>query len=201
MELLVTSIEQFKLAKMSAILTEHGIESDFSSDTLTIGDSFTSKPIYQYHLYVDAKNLEQANYLLIKSKIFEEELNEQFEDVDFEDDEIDETQTNTDGYSKGRNIGTLDDFDLPTSENINGGYEKGKSYLIVVGYISSILGGIFGIMLGSSYYYLKSTNKDGNSKYIYDINTRKHGLFMILIGSFVILCSIIYFLFKLISNI
>jgi hypothetical protein len=56
-------------------------------------------------------------------------------------------------------------------------------------------------MLGASYYYLKSTNKDGSSKYVYDINTRKHGLFMILIGGFVILCSFIYFLIQLISNI
>ena len=200
MELLITSIEQSKLAKMSAVLTEHGIESDFSSDTLTIGDPFTTKPIYQYHLYVDSKNLELANKLLIESKIFEEELNENFEDVDFGDDEeLNIENINNNVISKGRNIGTLDDFEIPTSENIIDGYEKGKTYLIIIGYISAFLGGILGIMLGSNFLYLKSTKKDGTKKIIYDNSTRQHGLFMMIIGIIVFFGYLIYKVYNLIS--
>jgi len=199
MELLITSIEQSKLANMSAILTENGLESDFSSDTLTIGDPFTTKPIYQYHLYVDSKNLELANKLLIDSKIFEEELNENFEDVDFGEEE--ETNEDNQAYaiSKGRNIGTLDDFEIPTSENIVDGYEKGKPYLIVIGYISAFLGGVFGIMLGSNFLYLKSTKKDGTKKFIYDNSTRQHGLIMMIIGIIVFFGYLIYKIYNLLS--
>jgi hypothetical protein len=201
MELLITSIEHSKIAELSVLLTQNSIESDFSSETLTIGDPFTSKPIYQYHLYVDAANLEKANSILIDSKLFEDELNENFETVDFdEDDEHGEEQA-VQSISKGRNLGTLDDFDIPTYENIDGGYETGKKYLIIIGYASAFIGGIFGIMLGSSFYYLKTTKKDGTSKYVYDINTRKHGLFMLLIGSIVIFGSVLYLLIKFISNI
>jgi hypothetical protein len=201
MELLITSIEHSKIAQLSVLLTQNSIESDFSSETLTIGDPFTSKPIYQYHLYVDAANLEKANSILIDSKLFEDELNENFETVDFDEDDDNEhgEEQVVQSISKGRNLGTLDDFDIPTYENIDGGYETGKKYLIIIGYVSAFLGGIFGILLGSNFLYLKSTKKDGTKKFIYDNSTRQHGLIMMLIGILMFFCLLIYKINNLLS--
>ncbi|MEY2830286.1 MAG: hypothetical protein RIQ33_2144 [Bacteroidota bacterium] len=182
MELLITTIEQSKLAEMSVILTEHGIASDFSSETLTIGDFLTSKPIFQYHLLVDAINLETANKLLIESKIFEDELTENIEEVDFSEgnETVESSSSNT--YSKGRDIGTLDDFELPASENMINGNEKASQTYLFLGYTASILGGVLSLIVGYQLYYTKSNDTNGNI-YLYDNSSRKHGLRMMIIGT------------------
>jgi hypothetical protein len=182
MELLITSIEQSKLANMSAILTENGIESDFSSDTLTIGDPFTTKPIYQYHLYVDTKNLELANKLLIDSKIFEGELTE--------DESIDYSESNFQEDEQGRDIGTLDDFDLPNFANEKYA-TRAKTYLIVIGYGIALLGGFISVAVGGRLYFMKISVDHGGEVYAYDEYTRKHGLNMIIIGSFMFVGGIL----------
>jgi hypothetical protein len=190
MELLITSIEHSKIAQLSVLLTQNSIESDFSSETLTIGDPFTSKPIYQYHLYVDAANLEKANSILIDSKLFEDELNDdtenQFDENDFIEDE------------KGRDLGTLDDFDLPNLSNERFA-SRAKPYLIIIGYAVAIFGGFIAIAIGGRLYHMKVNDDKGSDVYAYDEYSRNHGLNMMILAGFMILGGIIVFLIKTIS--
>jgi hypothetical protein len=66
-------------------------------------------------------------------------------------------------------------------ENLSIG-DKGSPFWISVGFIGSILGGIFSIFLGYSYAFSKRKNSIGKEFYVYDQSTRKYGTIMFYLG-------------------
>ncbi|MFZ4401399.1 MAG: hypothetical protein ACOYO1_15295 [Bacteroidales bacterium] len=60
--------------------------------------------------------------------------------------------------------------------------EKGQTGWIIAGYISAFLGGLFGIFIGWHLLTFKKTLPNGQRVYEYDINARKHGQRILIIG-------------------
>jgi hypothetical protein len=60
--------------------------------------------------------------------------------------------------------------------------ESSPEFWIYFGYISAILGGFFGIIIGSSLIYLKKTLPNGQRVYTYGDKERKHGKRMLFIS-------------------
>ncbi len=66
-------------------------------------------------------------------------------------------------------------------ENLSIG-DKGSPFWISIGFIGSLLGGIFSIFLGYSYAFSKRKNSIGKEFYVYDQSTRKYGTIMFYLG-------------------
>lgn len=60
--------------------------------------------------------------------------------------------------------------------------EKGNHAWIVVGYISSMLGGLLGIIIGIWFWKGKRTLPNGKRMYIFEENARIHGLYITITG-------------------
>ena len=60
--------------------------------------------------------------------------------------------------------------------------ETSHKYWIYIGYLSAILGGLFGIIIGWSLAYLKKTLPDGKRVYAYREEERNHGTRMLLLS-------------------
>ena len=60
--------------------------------------------------------------------------------------------------------------------------KKGKPIWLLIGFISALLGGLFGILIGWHYYYSKAIDPNGNKFYEFDKATKKQGLIMFIIG-------------------
>lgn len=69
--------------------------------------------------------------------------------------------------------------------------ESSAKFWIYFGYISTIFGGVFGLIIGSSLSYLKKTLPNGQRVYMYREKDRKHGKRMILIS---LIALIVYLL-------
>ncbi len=63
--------------------------------------------------------------------------------------------------------------------------EKSQSTWIVLGYISSLLGGILGIFIGWHMWKSTKTLPDGKLVYTFNENDRGHGKFMLIVGSII----------------
>jgi hypothetical protein len=60
--------------------------------------------------------------------------------------------------------------------------EKGSTIWTTVGYISAVLGGLIGIVIGINLWTSKKTLPDGTRKYVYTTTDRKHGQIITIIG-------------------
>jgi hypothetical protein len=60
--------------------------------------------------------------------------------------------------------------------------EKGHKGWLIFGFISAILGGLFGIFIGYHHFKFKKSIPNGEKVYAYDIETRKTGLRIFYIG-------------------
>lgn len=60
--------------------------------------------------------------------------------------------------------------------------EKSKGYILVMGYIFALLGGVLGVAIGYSLWRSKKTLPNGESVWSYVDGDRKHGQIMFLIG-------------------
>lgn len=67
--------------------------------------------------------------------------------------------------------------------------ESSSPFWIYFGYFSAVFGGFFGLIIGSSLYYLKKTLPNGQRTFMYDEKERKHGKRMVIIS---IIALIIY---------
>ncbi len=75
--------------------------------------------------------------------------------------------------------------------------EEAPRFLILVGYIFAVLGGLLGLIIGFSLWDGKKTLSDGSKVFTYTIEQRKHGGTIIIISIAVsLLISIYYFMIK-----
>jgi len=69
--------------------------------------------------------------------------------------------------------------------------DKADLYLLIIGYISAFLGGIFGILTGAILVNSKRTLPNGFVTYMYAERDRRHGKIMTAIGIVVLIASLI----------
>jgi hypothetical protein len=75
--------------------------------------------------------------------------------------------------------------------------ESSNSYIIYLGYISAILGGLVGILIGWHLAYSKKTLPDGRRLYRYKDSERNHGTRMLLLAAIILLMLLLARLFFL----
>lgn len=68
--------------------------------------------------------------------------------------------------------------------------EQFSTYWRYAGYLFAILGGFMGVMIGFYLVYFKKTLQNGESIYVYDLQERRHGWRMIIIGSIMFVVSL-----------
>jgi hypothetical protein len=61
--------------------------------------------------------------------------------------------------------------------------KKAGTWLIVLGWIFSVLGGVIGILIGANLATGKAKGPNGEKVYKYDDNSRKQGIPMLAIGT------------------
>ncbi len=77
--------------------------------------------------------------------------------------------------------------------------ENGMNVWVVIGYISSICGGLFGIFIGSALTSTKKTLPTGEIIHVFDERSRKHGKIILVIGVAVLIISSLTLLYYLIN--
>ncbi|RXK86033.1 hypothetical protein [Filimonas effusa] len=70
--------------------------------------------------------------------------------------------------------------------------EEAPRYLILIGYTSSLLGGLLGIIIGWHLSFFKKTLPDGTRHYAYRTSDRDHGTRMILLSAIVLISLTIW---------
>jgi hypothetical protein len=65
---------------------------------------------------------------------------------------------------------------------------------VIIGYISSFFGGLFGIIIGSILLTAKKTLPNGYAGYVFNEASRKHGKIILYLGSIVLILSILFFM-------
>lgn len=74
--------------------------------------------------------------------------------------------------------------------------EEGQNIYIIIGYISSFLGGFLGVFIGWHLLTYKKTLPNGNRIYAYSENDRKQGNRILILGAIFIVIWVLYRIFK-----
>jgi len=69
---------------------------------------------------------------------------------------------------------------------------RGNEVYIVLGFISAVLGGLFGLIAGYVYSQSKQNDPSGESYYVYDKKTRESGQLMMIVGTVALIATIIW---------
>lgn len=71
---------------------------------------------------------------------------------------------------------------------------KFQSTWVIIGYISSLLGGVPGMIIGSILTSAKRNLPDGSAGYVFNERSRKHGKIILYLGSSILILSILFFM-------
>jgi hypothetical protein len=71
---------------------------------------------------------------------------------------------------------------------------KFQSTWVIAGYIFSLLGGVFGMIIGSILISAKTNLPDGSTRYVFNEKSRKHGKIILYVGSSILILSILFFM-------
>lgn len=184
--------------ELAALLLENAVEVQIEKAAPGVDVTFSGNTSQNETLIkIRQSDFEKANEILEKQA---ELLVDQFPDThylfEFTDDELMEILEKPDEWSKedhllsqkilnqrGREISKekveelwqkrIDDIRKP---------EKGKTAWLVFGYISAILGGLLGMLIGWVHWTLKKTDPTGQQIFAYDEKTRKTGKQIFLLG-------------------
>jgi 5-bromo-4-chloroindolyl phosphate hydrolysis protein len=63
---------------------------------------------------------------------------------------------------------------------------------VILGYISSLFGGVIGMFIGSILISAKKTLPDGRVVYVFNKGNRKHGKIILYLGSTILILSILF---------
>lgn len=64
--------------------------------------------------------------------------------------------------------------------------KQGNIVLIVLSFWLTLVGGVWGILVGYNYAYSKHKNNDGVEYFIYNESTRKYGKWMLILGGIIL---------------
>jgi hypothetical protein len=71
---------------------------------------------------------------------------------------------------------------------------KFQSTWVIIGYVSSLLGGVIGMCIGTIMVSAKKILADGRVVYVFNERSRKHGKIILYLGSAVLILSILFFM-------
>jgi len=71
---------------------------------------------------------------------------------------------------------------------------NGIHILVIIGYISSFLGGLIGMFIASVILTAKRILPNGQAMYVFNERSRKHGKIILYLASLVLIVSILFFM-------
>jgi hypothetical protein len=190
--------------EFATFLKEEGIDSiiekDATLDSIIAGESSDKK----FHLKIQASDFGKVD--LILENYAEKSLNHVGDDhylFSFTNEELFEILKKPDEWSKqdfllakqilkqrGNEVSDefTDKLKQKRLENLSQP-EKGMNIWVVAGYISSLFGGLFGILIGSALSSAKKTLPDGQIIYLFDEQSRTHGKVIMKLGIAILITS------------
>ncbi len=180
-------------------LRHNGIECELIDDSPPVDITFTGNLTLQneFQLMIRQSDFDKANNLL-EDKALEllSNVNNDHYLFEFTNDELYEILAKPDEWNsfdyklaqkilidRGQNINDdllkslkqerLSELSKP---------DKGQGFWIIIGYISSLLGGFLGLIIGWFLMTMKKTLPNGEKVYVYSENDRKHGKRIFIIG-------------------
>jgi hypothetical protein len=187
--------------QLQQFLLENGIECLYIDDSSGLDSSFSSELLKEYEVQLHPDNFEEAEKLLENYAAgMLTELPEDYYMLTFTDEELHDVIVKQDEWSEfdymlARKLLTergniLTDAELKELRDKRiaelAKPEKDQKIWIVAGYITSFLGGFFGILIG---YVLMTSHKtlpNGQVVHTYSTTDRKHGKTMLVLGLIVI---------------
>jgi hypothetical protein len=71
---------------------------------------------------------------------------------------------------------------------------KFQTTWVIAGYISSLFGGVMGMVIGSILISAKRNLPDGRTTYVFNERNRRHGKVILYLGSSILILSILFFM-------
>lgn len=81
-----------------------------------------------------------------------------------------------------------------TDQSSNTSLENKINTWVIIGYLVSLFGGLFGIFVATFLINAKKTLPDGQIIYAFNERSRKHGKIILYLGSIILIISILFFL-------
>ncbi len=163
-----------------------------------VGSELTNK----FELLIDESNAEAANSLFLSwAKSSLSDIPEDYYLFQFNDDELKKVLTEVSEWSeldvllaeqilRDRNV-AINETQIKQNQEERieelKKPESGQEVWIVLGYITAILGGLFGAMLGYALWQAKKRLPDGRKVFAYDTSVRTHGQIIFFISISVLL--------------
>lgn len=188
--------DKFEAARAGEILEQHGIPCIIQHEHETFNPAFTLKSSFNsIHLLVACTMAQRAREILGSndSSHDQEPATEAFL-ADFSDEELLEVVAKSDEWNE-ETVRTAErmlrkrGIEITDVEKVEMEYRRiieirkpqtGDPVWMAIAFLSILAGGIFGILIGMGYRYLKDRDPNGRRFYIYDDHTRWWGgLFMI----------------------
>jgi hypothetical protein len=73
-------------------------------------------------------------------------------------------------------------------------HRRSQTTWVIAGYISSLFGGVMGMIIGSILISAKRNLPDGSTGYVFSERNRKHGKIILYLGSSILILSILFFM-------
>lgn len=185
-------------ADILALLQQHQIPAAYEEEVILLDKSFVGQNFDPLFLVkIPAEYFTSADRIIRDNvKVVAEELDEDYYLLSFSKEELMEVVAKKDDWGeydyalalqllekKGITFTTaqLDNFNSTRKHEL-AAPENGDRLWIIIGYLSSFLGGLLGIFIGAFFFATKKTLPDGTRVFAYTIPTRRHGRNIIIAG-------------------
>lgn len=191
--------DQEEAIEAAAVLKEKGIEHYIEEEKLAFDVTFAYKTApYSIHLKVKASELQQALELIDAAMTSEERTDVTIENFmdEFTDEELEEViykrdEWNTQDVDRAEEL--LKRRGIAFSEGQKQSMwqqrlqeirtpRKANTGWMIMGFAAALGGGLFGVAMGASYFFLRGRDPEGQRYYVYDKGARSAGFVMMLIG-------------------
>lgn len=184
--------------ELAELLSSHGLELRQEDSTGRFDPSFANNPIHvEYRVLLQQKDFERADAILLEqSEPFVDEVDKDYYLLAFSNEELYEVVAKRDEWSKFDFLlaqKLLADRGLDVNQNVLENLkrermeqlaqpDKNQEVWVIIGYITAILGGLFGVFIGWHLFTFKKTLPNGERVYNYSQQDRKHGQIIFVIG-------------------
>lgn len=192
------------------VLKQHGIDYEIDDSAPSV-DPFFAYNTAAYSIHLKVREKDEAKALELISTSFTEHISDEIENVTSES--LMEKYSNEELKEVIRKKDEWDEDDIIRAERILAARgiiltqeekeqlwqqrleetmqpQKGNIGWLLLGFTVALMGGLFGVAIGASYFFLKKRDMLGRRHYMFDHTTRISGLCMMLIGITVMVMAI-----------
>ncbi len=191
--------------ELAELLTENSVEFQLENGTTSFDPSFANNAVnHEFRIKLQQKDFQPVDELLLQtSSELLESIGQDYYLFEFTDVELFEILEKRDEWSKfdfllaqkllkerGCEISETQ-LDAMRAERLKelAHPEKNQTSWVAIGYISALLGGLFGMFMGWHLYTHKKTLPNGNRVYDYSQSNRKHGVVIFFLG---LVCFVLF---------